>query len=99
MHSSLDQWRSTMADMVLFHREQKLTWLWLPTPSQWIEGLCAQDNPEQGALRRVLMSPSTPQPRGLTWHAWDTRNTIELTDDKTLTEWYAHWACAQSSSA
>lgn len=94
---SLEQWRLTMADMVLFHLEQGLPWLWLPTPSEWIEALHARQTPEQAALRKLQVMPSTPQPAGLTWHAWDTRSDDWVKDPDLLTRWYGHWVKAQAT--
>lgn len=98
MPPSLEQWRATMADMVLFHQEQGLPWLWLPTPSEWLEGLHAQESAQQASLRKLQVMPSTPQPLGLSWYAWDTRERVWVQDDVLLTSWYAHWARSQSAS-
>lgn len=92
---SFEQWRSTLADMVLFHQEQGLPWLWMPTPAAWMENLHAQETEEQGALRRVLVMRTTPQPPGLVWYAWDTRDKTWIEDGPMLAQWYSHWAAAQ----
>ena len=91
-----EHWRATMVDMVLFHQEQALPWLWLPTPSLWIEQLHSEDDAEQAALRAKLIAPSTPQPDGLSWYAWDTRDKKWLADEPMLVQWYSHWVHAQS---
>lgn len=96
MLPSLEKWQSTMADMVLFHQEQGLAWLWLPTPADWIEGLHALETPEQTSLRALLVMPATPQPAGLVWHAWDTRTDDWSQDMSRMGEWYGHWANAQT---
>lgn len=91
-----EQWRAAVADMVLFHQEQGLPWLWLPTPSLWLEQLQSKDDEEQAALRAKLIAPSTAQPAGLSWYAWDTRDHAWPRNDTMMAQWYAHWAQAQS---
>lgn len=92
---AFEDWSSTMADMVLFHQEQGLPWLWLPTPSLWIESLAADENQEQARLRAALVQPTTPQPSGLSWYAWDTRKADWVHNRTMLGQWYDHWYRAQ----
>ena len=84
-----------MADLVLFHQEQRLPWLWLPTPVVWIENLHQKESDEQANLRRRQVMPSTLQPAGLVWHAWDTRDHTWIEDTPALEQWYNHWTAAQ----
>ena len=83
--------------MVLFHQEQGLPWLWLPTPSGWMTELHAKETDEQATLRRLQVMPASPQPDGLCWHAWDTRNNVWIQDNDLLARWYAHWLEAQQT--
>lgn len=91
-----DQWRAAVADMVLFHQEQALPWLWLPTPTAWLEQLQSKDDAEQASLRQKLVAPSTHQPSGLSWYAWDTRDDNWPRNNAMMEQWYAHWVQAQS---
>lgn len=84
-----------MADMVMFHQEQGLPWLWLPTPSVWLDSLLAKENEQQAALRHALVQPTTPQPNGLSWYAWDTRDATWVGNLAMLMQWYEHWYRAQ----
>lgn len=92
-----ENWSSNLGAMVVFHQEQNLPWLWLPTPTDWLETLLSKDETMAMELRSTLVRPTLTLPPGLDWHAWDTRTDGWVRDSELLKRWYSVWKDKQSA--
>ena len=86
-----DNWRQSLHNLYLFHTENKIQWLWLPTPSTWNEKQVPSMGTAKPELRASLMSPRKALKLPMVWFAWDTIAHPYLPAEEFMQIWYQYW--------